>query len=275
MHVRVVVGLIVCCLSRGARAAEQPLWEIGFGAALLNVPDYRGADDRSSFVLPMPYVVYRGEILKADGDSVRGLLLKTDRLEINVNVAGSTPVNSDDVDARQGMPDLDPALEIGPSVNYTIARDAQGDWEWQLRAPLRAVISSDFSSVDYRGVVFAPNLNLDVQNTALGPGWRWGTALGPVFASGRNHEYYYSVGPQFATLMRPEYDADGGYSGFRITTALTKHFAKVWIGGYVRYENLAGAAFHDSPLANADNGFSFGIAVAWIFKKSLRMVEVD
>ena len=36
-----------------ARAEQLPLWEAGIGAALLSLPDYRGADQGQTWLLPL------------------------------------------------------------------------------------------------------------------------------------------------------------------------------------------------------------------------------
>ena len=86
----------------GAAWAEQlPLWEAGMGAAVLSLPHYRGSDERRAWVLPFPYVVYRGEFLKADERRVRGLFFKTERTELDVSINGTPPVDSSENEARQ------------------------------------------------------------------------------------------------------------------------------------------------------------------------------
>jgi len=267
-----VIGVLVCGVCTNTAAEQKPLWELGLGAAVLDGPDYPGAQGRSTWVLPFPYVVYRGKFLRAEENTVRGLLHKSDRLEINVSVGGATPVKSDSSDARQGMPDLDPALEIGPSANYTLAGSEHGPWQIQLRLPLRAVISGDSSSIDYRGLVLNPNVSFDTREW-LGHGWRLGMSIGPMFANATNHAYYYDVKAKYATADRPEFHADGGYSGIRANAAISNRIGDVWVGGYVRYDNIAGADFNDSPLVGRENGVSVGLAFAVIFKKSSRMVE--
>ena len=97
-------------------AADKPLWELGAGIGVLDFPDYRGSDERSSYVLPIPYVVYRGEFFKVDRDSIRGELFESERLELDISLNGSVPVDSDDNDARRGMDDLDPTVEIVTTV---------------------------------------------------------------------------------------------------------------------------------------------------------------
>jgi outer membrane scaffolding protein for murein synthesis (MipA/OmpV family) len=267
-----LAALIAFGAGSNAAAEQKPLWELGLGAAVLNGPDYRGAQGRSTFVLPLPYVVYRGKFLRAEDNTLRGLLHKSDWLEINFSVGGATPVKSNSTDSRQGMPDLDPALEIGPSANYTLAGSEHGPWQMQLRLPLRAVISGNSSSIDYRGLVLNPNVSFDTREWP-GHGWRLGMSIGPMFGDAKNHRYYYEVKAKYATPERPEYDADGGYAGMRANMAISNRVGDVWLGGYVRYDNVAGAVFDGSPLVGRQNGVSAGVAFALIFKKSTRMIE--
>ncbi|HWH49052.1 MAG TPA: MipA/OmpV family protein, partial [Burkholderiales bacterium] len=49
----------------GARGGEFPLWEAGAGVAVIDFPDYRGSNERRVIALPIPYLVYRGDLLKA------------------------------------------------------------------------------------------------------------------------------------------------------------------------------------------------------------------
>jgi len=270
--VRVLLAFALCSAGSEAAAEPKPLWEVGLGAAVLDGPDYRGAEGRSTWVLPFPYVVYRGKFLRAEDNTVRGLLHKSDRLELNVSVGGATPVKSNSTDSRQGMPDLDPALEIGPSVNCLLAGSEHGPWQLQLRLPLRAVISANSSSIDYRGLIANPNVSFDTREW-LGHGWRMGMSIGPMFGDTKNHRYYYEVKAKYATPERPEYDADGGYAGVRANMAVSNRIGDVWLGAYIRYDNVAGAVFDGSPLVGRENGVSVGIAFALIFKKSTRMVE--
>ena len=45
------------------------------------------------------------------------------------------------------------------------------------------------------------------------------------------------------------------------------------MGGFVRYDTLAGAAFEDSPLVRTRGYFAAGVAVAWIFAESAQRVD--
>jgi hypothetical protein len=44
------------------------------------------------------------------------------------------------------------------------------------------------------------------------------------------------------------------------------------MGGFIRYDNLSGAAFEDSPLVETRHSVMAGFAVAYILKKSARTV---
>ena len=273
MLLAAVAAAIVAAMPCAARAAELPLWEAGAGVAVLDFPDYRGSDERHTLVLPIPYLVYRGDFLKADRESVRGQFYKDDRLDLHLSVNGSIPVNSGDNSARRGMPDLDPTLEIGPNLTVMLLRS--DTTHLNLRFPVRAVIATDLSYARDVGWVFQPQINVDFYDRFPGPGWNLGFAAGPLFGNKRYHNYYYGVAPQFATPERPAYDAGGGYGGIQWIAALSKRFPSYWVGGFVRLDTLSGATFEASPLVRQNESFAAGFAIAWILGKSQKMVEAE
>lgn len=263
------------CLVAGNATADQPLWEAGAGVAAIDFPAYRGSDQRQSYILPIPYFVYRGEFLKIEREKIRGLLLKREKIELDISVNGMVPVKSSDNHARSGMPDLDPSLEIGPSLNVTLFKSATGDKKLDLRLPLRPVLASDFSSASYIGWVFQPQVNLDVKHISWMPGWNLGLLAGPIFADARYHQYFYGVDPQYVTSTRPAYRAHGGYAGEQFISALSKRFQNYWVGAFVKFDSLRGAVIDDSPLVRSKTNFSAGFAVSRIFGKSQTMVKDD
>src|SRR6266568_3550534 len=102
--------LMLCALVNPAAAVERPLWELGLGAGVLELPHYRGSDQSHTWLLPVPYVVYRGKFLKADREGARAVLFESDRVDFDLSLAASAPVRSRDDDARQGMADLKPTF---------------------------------------------------------------------------------------------------------------------------------------------------------------------
>jgi outer membrane scaffolding protein for murein synthesis (MipA/OmpV family) len=253
-----------------AIARESPLWEAGLGVFPSTYPAYRGSDDQQYYLLPFPYLVYRGEYLKIDRDGMRARLFDTDRVEINISVNGAIPVKSDESDVRKGMPDLDPTFEIGPSLNVVLARPSRKH-TLKLKLPVRSVIATDLSSTEQAGWIFNPHLNLDSKDVF--GGWNTSLSLGPLFGNRKYHAYYYEVPSKYATASRPAYSASGGYSGTLAVASMSRRFNRIWMGGFIRYDNLSGAKFNDSPLVETDHSIMAGVAVAWIFKKSSKVVS--
>lgn len=268
-----VAAATIAAMPRAARPAELPLWEAGAGVAVLDFPDYRGSDERHTLVLPIPYLVYRGDFLKADRESIRGQFYKDDRLDLHLSVNGSIPLDSGDNSARRGMPNLDPTLEIGPNLTVMLLRS--DTTHLNLRFPVRAVIATDLSHARDVGWIFQPQINVDFYDRFPGPGWNLGFAAGPLFGDRRYHNYFYGVAPQFATPERPAYEAGSGYAGTQWIAALSKRYPSYWVGGFVRADTLSGAAFETSPLVRQKDAFSVGIAASWVFSRSSKLVNVD
>lgn len=274
----IVVALSVFCflLPGIALGQEQkPVWELGVGVGLLYIPDYRGSNESRFYVLPYPYVVYRGDILKVDKQKISGQIFKTDRLLLDVSFYGSVPVDSDKNSARVGMEDLDPTFEIGPALNGTILENRENHYSLKFSLPVRAVFSTDFSSVTYEGWVVSPRLNFEKGDIIPQTGLDLGISAGPLFADSGYHDYYYTVEPGYATAWRPAYDADGGYSGSTLTVGLSKSYKQLRFNAFVSADFLDGAVFDDSPLVKTRTSIMSGVSVSWIFFKSEKTVAAD
>lgn len=257
-----------------ALAGEQPLWEVGAGVAAFSFPSYRGSDQTNNFLMPVPHFTYHGDFLKADRQGIRGSFFDSDRVDLTISLALAPPASSKDIAARAGMRDLDATFEIGPQVDLTLWRSANRARFVKLLLPLRAAFTVEGTPRDI-GWVFHPKLNMDVTDLPGLPGWNLGLLAGPLFGDQRQHAYYYTVAPQYATAARPAYEAKAGYAGMQYLAALSKRFPKYWVGGFVRYDNLSGATFADSPLVRQKDYFAGGVAVTWILGESSTRVQVD
>lgn len=255
-----------------AQTEIKPLWEIGAGFAAIDFPVYRGADERKFYLLPAPYFVYNGEVLQVNRERVRGLIFKRDRIEMDVSVNGSVPARG--ARARQGMPNLDPTLELGPSLNFHLLYTEDKRNTFDVRMPLRAAIASDFTHVQHIGWLFQPQLNLDFHDIDHS-GWNIGLVAGVIYADKHYHGYFYNVAPQYATATRPAYTAGGGYSGTQYIFAFNKRHESYWTGGFMKWDSLKGAVFENSPLVRSKEYFTVGFAITWIFDKSDKLVEVE
>ncbi len=263
--------LSVHAASYGASAVgdELPLWEVGMGALPSTFPAYRGAREQKYYLLPFPYFAYRGNILKIDRDGIRASLFDSERVQLNLSLSGAVPTDSHGGGAREGMPDLDAALEIGPALNVLVAAPSPRQ-KVTIRLPVRAVMVTDFHRVELEGWLFNPQVVWDYEKGRTG--WNASMSLGPLFATAKYHAYYFDVDPQYATPERPVYQADAGYSGTTVMATVSRRIDHIWVGGFLRYDNLAGATFADSPLVETRHSVMGGVAVAWIFATSTKMV---
>lgn len=250
----------------------RPLWEFGLGGAVARFPDYRGSDQSSTYALPFPFVVYRGHFLRADRDGARAVLFSGSRAEVDISVAASVPSRSSRNDARRGMPNLPGTFEIGPNMNVALWQSKDESYKLDLRLPVREAVtlSTHPSAV---GTTFSPNVNLDVRRFA--GDWNLGLLAGPLYASRRYHQHYYGVAPEFANAARTAYQAPGGYAGWRATTAFSRRIGDVWVGGFVRYDNLHGANFAASPLVRSTHNTTVGFGISWVFARSSQLVAAD
>jgi outer membrane protein len=265
-----VAALAAVLVPPAAYAVERPLWEVGIGPVGLYLPDYRGSNESRGYVYPFPYVAYRGDYFKVDREGIRGIFFQSDRVELDVSMYATPPIDSSDNQARQGMPDLDATVELGPVLDIVLARDQKIDYNYRLRLrlPARAVFAFDTSHWQNQGWVFYPHLNLDIRPEFLGGRWNVGFNAGPLYGTQKYHQYFYGVQPQFATPDRPAYNAPGGYSGLTLLAAISRRIDKFWVGAYVRYDNLSGAVFDSSPLVKQNYAWAGGLAIAWVFAES-------
>jgi len=254
---------------------QLPLWEAGFGGAFLYMPDYRGSDESRAYALPFPYVTYRGEIFKIDRESITGLLFKTNRMKLVFSPYGSVPVDSSKNKARQGMPNLDPTFEIGPSLEIIMFEDKERGYNVTFNLPVRAVFPTDFLHLIHQGWTFSPRLNIDWFERGPRRGWNFGMAIGSVFGDQTFHDYYYRVDKVYATADRPAYSPQGGYSGLQLSASLGKYFNKLWMGLFARADFLNDSVFSDSPLVKTKTSILAGFAISYFFWESKTLVESE
>lgn len=271
MKIIMLGWLLLFLLPLPARAFHLPMWELGVGLGGLNLPAYRGAKGRVNYVLPYPYIRYRGDAVRMDEDGMRGRLFESDRVKLDLSIAGNLPVPEDKDSARKGMPDLDPVGEFGPTLDIAFWRQGtrhEGETSLWLRMPMRLAMSVGDPLIVSQGWVFSPFLDLSYRKGAARSHWRVSLALGPLYASRRYHEYFYKVPEKYETPERQAYQPDGGYSGSRATLTVVVNSKRWFFGVFARHDQLAGAVFEDSPLVETSQYLAVGIAISRVFASS-------
>lgn len=268
-----ILVAVVLLLSRASWSAEKPLWELGIGGGFLMMPDYRGSNETRLYLLPFPYAVYRGGILRIQDNMISGRIFKSDRLTFDASVYGAVPVRSDHNEARAGMEDLDPTFEFGPALRIKLLDSKENRCRLSVALPVRAVFSTDFSSVRHEGFVFSPRLNFEKSDIITGTGLYLGVSAGPMFADAGYHEFFYEVEPLDARFSRLVYSPGGGYSGSTLTVGLGKNYGPFMFNTFISADFLQGAVFEDSPLVKTKTSWMGGFSITWVFLKSKTMVS--
>lgn len=255
---------------------EQPLWELGFGGGLLDVPDYPASEQRRARGLVLPYVVYRGEVLRiGDGQSARVVAAEGQRSEVSLSFDAAFDANSEKNRARQGMEDLDYLFEVGPQWLYRAAEfrsEQHGRGELHLSLQARAVLSTDLESLDHRGHVLEPMARYRHYGL-LSDSLDLTVSLRPVWANRELQGYFYDVPEADARDDRPVYHADSGYFGTHFNLYATWHLSeKLRLFGGLQTLWQDGNTNRDSPLFRDSPGIGVGAGFIWSVLESERTV---
>ncbi len=235
--------------------------EYGLGITSIQFPSYRGAQSQSLYTLPFPYLKFKSDILEIDRGGIQAKLFNINNLSLNLSVAGSMPSDTFTATERQGMPQLDIAMEAGPAIVYKLYQSKGG--LFQIELPARAVITTNLSSTQILGY----NLNPIFYYERDVAGVKSSFSLGRLYSSKNVADYYYSVAPQFATQNRPVYQAGSGYISDMFRLIISKKFTRHhWTAILFQYDNLNNAVIANSPLVKSKSAIQLGLAYAYIFQ---------
>ena len=244
-----------------------PLWESGVFAGGISQPAYPGAEDRVSLVSGLPFIIYRGDVLRIDRGTVGVRALKTPRTEMDVGFAASLGSHADQVKIRSGMKDLGMLVEFGPRLRVNLGIEGQEKPVVRLQIPVRGVFDVD-DHLAYRGIASELQWEADAE---LPANWVISGTLSWLFADQQLADMYYRVAPYEATLNRPAYDAKPGLVATQLSLLLSHLYDNdVRIFGFARLDSVAGSANHDSPLVRQETGWTVGVGLAWTLSHSER-----
>jgi MipA family protein len=256
---------------------QYPLWEFGLFNAAARLPHYRGSNEYKWYVLPLPYIIYRGDIIRANREGVRGIFYGSEYIETSISLYGNPPVSSDNK-AREGMSDLDAIFEIGPAIKWYVFGRHPMD-SFYLRFALRAANSIDFDhgvDISYQGLRSSLHLFYFNRSSFQKYGISYGLNTGIDFSNSRLHSYFYDVKQEEVRPGRPYFKSDSGYSGFSLAGALQKKLThNLSLGFYLRWDNISSAVYKDSPLVNKENNYIIGTALIWKITESKKQVSFD
>jgi len=240
-----------------------PLWEIGLVGIAAYQPAYPGSDHDLARLRGLPFGIYRGAVLHADGNGIGVRALRTPRWEWDVSGSGSFGSSANKVDARRGMPSIGTLVEIGPAVRINLGDLVDPKREprlTRLELPVRAVfdVSHRF---DHEGWTFEPRLS----HTAwTGQGFSLVVSASKLFGDRTLNHLYYGVDTPYATADRPAYGAKAGLIATRLNASLRHRIsATLRMQYFAQLETVRGAANEDSPLVRSKQDAGIGVSLIW------------
>lgn len=244
---------------------KDAVWDLGVGAGGFIYNLYPGSADTDSFVVPLPYFTYTSPVIEIDR-GITGFLYQSDSLEVDISADFALPVNSRKSGARQGMPNLDAVLQLGPSLEWLLS-DRRANVDARFELPLRIAVSSDLQNVKQQGWLLEPRFSLEHKRQAK-QGMSYKATIGVRYATSDYHAYYYDVLPAFVTAQRSGFSANGGYGGVfaKVRASYRSGNWILWV--LARHTALNDAAFVDSPLVEQKNYNLFAVGFAWVFAQN-------
>lgn len=261
---------------KSATTEEDPgaLWEWRIAAFSRYGPSYPASEEMQFNIIPLPIPIYRGRYLRLFEDSenpIRGKVFERDRIKLDLDFDLTFPADSDEIEARTGMPDLDLLLQVGPELDLQFVKQEFLKGRWHLALQGRGAVSFDGLDPSWRGFTLSTEFRYIAQVTSRD---EFKFRITPTFATTEYMQYYYQVDQQFATLERPAYDAKGGYLGTDFTWNWNREFTKklsVWVGA--RLGLYSGARNKNSPLYTDELTPSLYAAFMYKFWESKRRAQ--
>jgi len=251
-------------------AAALPVWELGLGLTGRVAPDYPAAADYQLSAAPRPYLVYRGDFFGLRRQGAPG------PVGIAFSGAVSRGVDSDDSQARAGLPDLDRLIQFGPEfiLRGPQFAHATGSSTLDMTLQARAALSlNDDFELAYEGYLVRPTIRY-TRLGLLAPDTRLTAQIGPIFGSEGIQDFYYEVDPAFASPSLAAFDADAGYLGTELGLEMRYPLTdRLRLRGGASVTLHAGAANADSPLYREDVTASAFLGFTYTLFQSRRSVS--
>ncbi len=250
----------------GAATEVKPLWEVGLFAIAGSQQAYPGSALRVHPRLALPFVVYRGPLLRADEEGM-GLHTKlAPRVDIDIGLAAAFGSSASQSAVRQGMANIGTLVEFGPRLRFALG-DMTGPNRWRVSLPVRGVFDLNHG-LKSRGISAEPELGWS-RHTADDNTYR--ASVGAVLGNRTLVDTFYGVSAANATPSRAAYAARPGLVAWRLGSSAALALSRDWtLFGYARWDSLTGAANRASPLVERSGGATFGLGVSWTALRSVR-----
>lgn len=252
-------------VSRNFNKKDKPIYEIGLGVVSLTVPNYPGSKSTTERTIPFPWVIYRGDVLKADEEGSRLKLIGSDRFEVGFSGGFNFPIKSSQNEARKGMPDTNALIGLGPGLLYRVPLVSKLH-RLTLGLGMRVNFSTTTSltEIKIQGYIIEPNVRYWLKPTEKSPVTFFGS-LSYSASDEKYAEFFYEVAPRYVTATRQAHKAVAGTVDIATSLGLSWEATKtltVFTG--IFYSNLSLAANKKSDLLEDEHNRGFVLGASWM-----------
>ena len=252
-------------VSETKKSQNKTEWTMGAGLGVFEYMLYPGAKETNRLLLPVPYFTFKSPRFEIDR-GIKSFLYHSETIVLDISADFGLPVDSDDTQARKGMPDLDFMLQVGPSLELLITDKNYFDIRFEV--PVRVAYALDLEQIENIGYLIEPRLSFNHHRSAK-TGLAHKATVGLKFATQDFHQYYYDVTDEFVTTDRTAFNSDSGYGGGFVKYRISYKTDDFVYWAFLRYQSLRGAVFEDSPLVLEKDYYFIGVGFAWIFASSI------
>lgn len=128
-------------------------WDLGADATAIHLPVYPGSSENASYLIPFAYVYIKTRYIEVD-EGVRGFIYQSPWLRLNVSADFGVPVDNDEASLRDGMPDLNTVLQLGPMLEIVLDGGRDQPFESRIELPARIAAATDIDNTENLGWVF-------------------------------------------------------------------------------------------------------------------------
>ena len=250
----------------GAATEVKPLWELGLFALAGSQQAYPGSALRVHPRLALPFVIYRGPLLRADEEGMGLHTQLAPNVDIDLGLAAAFGSNASQSAVRRGMANIGTLVEFGPRLRVALG-DLSGHYRWRFSLPVRGVFDLNHR-LAARGISAEPELGWS-RHTAADNTYR--ASVAAVLGNRNLANTFYGVGPADVTPSRATYTARPGLVAWRLSSSAGLALSRDWtLIGFARWDSLNGAANRASPLVERSGGATFGVGVSWTALRSVR-----
>ena len=250
----------------GAATEVKPLWELGLFALAGSQQAYPGSALRVHPRLALPFVIYRGPLLRADEEGMGLHTQLAPNVDIDLGLAAAFGSNASQSAVRRGMANIGTLVEFGPRLRVALG-DMTGPDRWRFSLPVRGVFDLNHRLAS-RGISAEPELGW---TRSTGDDHTFRASVGAVLGNRNLANTFYGVGPADITPSRAAYSARPGLVAWRLSSSAGLALSRDWtLIGFARWDSLNGAANRASPLVERSGGATFGVGVSWTALRSVR-----